>query len=137
MRLTVEQIAMRRRPGLMVWEQDYIDTIDALCAERDAAVTQFAQDAAQEIRTGGVYRLEHPAMPMIRDAIAAERDAARGEALAATQIRDEIIDIMKVYHEQEARGSVDTPGGLEHMGDVWSLFRKWERLALDPSAVKR
>jgi hypothetical protein len=81
MRLTVEQIAMRRRPGLMVWEQDYIDTIDALCAERDAAVTQFAQDAAQEIRTGGVYRLEHPAMPMIRDAIAAERDAARGEAL--------------------------------------------------------
>jgi hypothetical protein len=48
---------------------------------------------------------------------------------AKTAVCDEIIYIMDVYHEQEesARG-VDTPGGLEHMGDVWRLFRKWEKL---------
>lgn len=42
---------------------------------------------------------------------------------------DEILAIMKVYHDQErsSRG-VDTPGGLEHMGDVWRLFLKWERM---------
>jgi len=36
---------------------------------------------------------------------------------------------MQTYHEQEAspRG-VGTPGGLEHMGDVWSLFWQWESL---------
>ncbi len=40
----------------------------------------------------------------------------------------EILEIMATYHEQEAAGSVDTPGGLEHMGDVWRLFGKWERM---------
>lgn len=39
---------------------------------------------------------------------------------------NEILEIMKTYHEQEARGSVDTPGGLEHMGDVWRLLGRWE-----------
>jgi hypothetical protein len=44
-------------------------------------------------------------------------------------ICDEILRIMATYHEQEnsSRG-VDTPGGLEHMGDVWGLFRKWEAM---------
>jgi hypothetical protein len=39
------------------------------------------------------------------------------------EVCDKILDIMKTYHEQEARGGIDTPGGLEHMGDVWRLFR--------------
>ena len=43
----------------------------------------------------------------------------------------EILEIMATYHEQDAAGGVDTPGGLEHMGDVWRLFRKWERLLLE------
>lgn len=45
------------------------------------------------------------------------------------QVCAEILSIMQTYHEQEAspRG-VGTPGGLEHMGDVWSLFSKWERM---------
>jgi hypothetical protein len=39
----------------------------------------------------------------------------------------EILAIMKTYHEQEKSAfGVDTPGGLEHMGDVWKLFSKWE-----------
>ena len=41
---------------------------------------------------------------------------------------EDILDIMKTYHEQKAsdRG-VGTPGGLEHMGDVWDLLAGWER----------
>ena len=42
------------------------------------------------------------------------------------EVCDEILDIMKTYHEQKAGGGIDTPGGLEHMGDVWRLFREWE-----------
>ena len=33
---------------------------------------------------------------------------------------------MCTYREQEAAGNVDTPGGLEHMGDVWRLLRRWD-----------
>ena len=44
------------------------------------------------------------------------------------QVCEEIIEIMAIYHEQEDAGDLGTPGGLEHMGDVWSLFRKWERI---------
>jgi hypothetical protein len=46
---------------------------------------------------------------------------------------DQIISIMETYHEQDASPSgVDTPGGLEHMGDVWRLFAKWEALLKSP-----
>ena len=42
------------------------------------------------------------------------------------EVCEELIDIMRVYDEQmEKRGYVDTPGGLEHMGDVWRLFERW------------
>lgn len=38
----------------------------------------------------------------------------------------EILEIMRVYDEQLAKhGYVDTPGGLEHMGDVWRLLERW------------
>lgn len=40
----------------------------------------------------------------------------------------EIQEIMVDYREQDARGYVDTPGGLEHMGDVWRLLRKWDKM---------
>lgn len=46
------------------------------------------------------------------------------------RVCQEILDIMKTYHEQEAAGRLDTPGGLEHMGDVWSLFEQWEAALL-------
>ena len=39
---------------------------------------------------------------------------------------DEVVEIMEEYDRQEAASGVDTPGGLEHMGDVWRLLRKWE-----------
>ena len=44
----------------------------------------------------------------------------------AQSICDEIQEIMKTYREQEERGNVDTPGGLEHMGDVWRLLSEWD-----------
>ena len=50
-------------------------------------------------------------------------------AQAQYAICTEILEIMQVYHEQEkSYFGVDTPGGLEHMGDVWALFMKWEKL---------
>ena len=55
-----------------------------------------------------------------------------GEAMnlheAKTKVCDEILDIMKDYHEQEDAGNIGTPGGLEHMGDVWRLLRTWEKM---------
>ncbi len=41
----------------------------------------------------------------------------------------EIQRIMLVYNKQYP--NVDTPGGLEHMGDVWSLFLKWDEMLTD------
>ena len=43
-------------------------------------------------------------------------------------ICNEIQEIMAVYREQAASAyGVDTPGGLEHMGDVWKLLGDWDR----------
>lgn len=52
----------------------------------------------------------------------------RNEALvlARKDVCDEIQQIMATYRKQEAEGRVDTPGGLEHMGDVWSLLAEWD-----------
>lgn len=51
---------------------------------------------------------------------------------AKTQVCQEILSIMKTYDEQDAKGYVYTPGSLEHMGDVWKLFRRWaENLQTD------
>ncbi len=50
-----------------------------------------------------------------------------------TIVCQEILDIMKTYHEQnDSPSGVGTPGGLEHMGDVWRLFSKWELLLKAP-----
>lgn len=49
-----------------------------------------------------------------------------------TNICNEIIKIMEIYHAQEETSwGVDTPGGLEHMGDVWKLFLDWEKELLE------
>jgi hypothetical protein len=45
---------------------------------------------------------------------------------AKDKICAEIQRIMKVYREQEESGEFGTPGGLEHMGDVWRLFAEWD-----------
>lgn len=43
------------------------------------------------------------------------------------KVCNEILQIMQEYNRQEAKGFIDTPGGLEHMDDVWRLFKKWEK----------
>jgi hypothetical protein len=71
---------------------------------------------------------------LIEATIAAALHAAEGrcrEALsmqaAQRAVCSEIQQIMATYREQEAeRGYVDTPGGLEHMGDVWRLLAQWD-----------
>jgi len=45
-------------------------------------------------------------------------------------IINELMEIMCEYHRQEKRGNIDTPGGLEHMGDVWNLLGRWESTVL-------
>jgi hypothetical protein len=41
---------------------------------------------------------------------------------------NEILDILECQAEQYAAGYYDgTPGGLEHMHDVWKLFWDWEK----------
>lgn len=51
-----------------------------------------------------------------------------------TKVCNEILEIAATYHEQmKEHGRIDTPGGLEHMGDVWRLILKWEKiLKTDP-----
>lgn len=45
---------------------------------------------------------------------------------AKTAVCSEILEIMKEYDRQiEARGYVDTPGGIENAGDTFKLFCRW------------
>lgn len=53
---------------------------------------------------------------------------------AREQICDEILRIMKVYHQQMDAGNLGTPGGLEHMGDVWKLFERWDNKLKDENS---
>lgn len=53
------------------------------------------------------------------------------KAEAQEKICSEILEIMRAYREQEARGGIDTPGGFEHMGDVWRRLRKWDSMLQD------
>lgn len=48
------------------------------------------------------------------------------DAVSCREVCDDILLIMETYHEQDAKGFVDTPGGLEHMGDVWNQLLEWE-----------
>jgi hypothetical protein len=52
---------------------------------------------------------------------------------AKTAVCEEILSIMETYHEQgKSPGGVDTPGGLEHMGDVWNMLHRWEEMLTAP-----
>jgi len=53
-------------------------------------------------------------------------DSFLASARAEHSVCAEILAIMEIYDQQEASPhGVDTPGGLEHMGDVWRLFQEW------------
>lgn len=56
-----------------------------------------------------------------------QNDTLVSSHIRSTKIINEIMQIVDTYHEQEVRPEgIGTPGGLEHMGDVWGLFMKWE-----------
>jgi hypothetical protein len=43
------------------------------------------------------------------------------------EICSEILEIMAEWHRQMgSKGYVSTPGGFEHLGDVWRKFLNWE-----------
>lgn len=46
---------------------------------------------------------------------------------AFERISEEIREIVQEYDNQiEARGYVDSPGGIEHKGDAFRLLRRWD-----------
>ena len=50
----------------------------------------------------------------------------RHENIQQEKVCKEIIKIVEEYHEQmKSPWGVGTPGGLEHMGDVWSKLANW------------
>ena len=54
-----------------------------------------------------------------------------------TKVCNEILEIAATYHEQmEERGHIDTPGGIEHLGDVWRLILKWEDMLKKAEATR-
>lgn len=44
---------------------------------------------------------------------------------SSNRVREEIQSMVAEYRAQVRDGQVDTPGGLEHMGDVWKLLCRW------------
>lgn len=52
---------------------------------------------------------------------------------AKTKICNEILEIMAEHDRQEARGHVDTPGGIEHKGDVFKMFARWRTSLTQPA----
>lgn len=61
-------------------------------------------------------------------------EAVKAERDRLLMITSQIQSIMATYREQQKSPfGVDSPGGLQHMGDVWNLFAKWETaLAASP-----
>lgn len=58
-------------------------------------------------------------------------------ALAKTKVCSEILEIVAEYDRQsQSKYGVDTPGGLEHMGDVWNLFRRWSEELQEETSAK-
>jgi hypothetical protein len=51
--------------------------------------------------------------------------AQKAQTAAMREVCAEILEIMNTYHKQFP--NIDTPGGFEHLGDVWSRFLIWER----------
>ncbi len=67
---------------------------------------------------------------------AAVRERTLETTFAEREVCNAILRIAQAFHEQEALGQVDTPGGFEHMGDVWSRICEWEKLIIGGRALK-
>jgi len=49
------------------------------------------------------------------------------ELTAQESVCAEIQAIMETRRRQQSEGVEGTPGGLEHMGDVWRLLARWDK----------
>ena len=52
---------------------------------------------------------------------------------AKTKVCNEILSIMEEYDRQDAKGYVDTPGGIEHKGDAFKLLDRWRKQLTQPA----
>ena len=94
---------------------------EVLSSGKDSEMTDLEKIEAFEHWLDAVEMIQGEKHPH-RDIAALARIGA-----AVQPIVNEIKDIMETYHEQEDRGYIDSPGGLEHMGDVWRLLNKWDK----------
>lgn len=102
--------------------------VDAAAAYENAPSTgKFAAgyNAVRAAKTAFIQALA------AKDAEIARLREAPGNSVSVPAVEREVCEeikrIMQTYREQEAeRGYVDTPGGLEHMGDVWRLLSEWD-----------
>jgi hypothetical protein len=106
---------------------DYFDPVDGYDGNVELQKLSEALAAYESDLTCGycgnhaVTDGHHPACPQAAALAPAPAPDIR------QKVCDEILSIMRVYREQEqSMYGVGTPGGLEHMGDVWKLFAKWE-----------
>lgn len=117
------------------WNEQFVKLAahfrDGLKAERDRAVAgAYTRGRVDEGEFWFAHAIKPGWMDWIDRRIVEVRTAAPADALAQREaerrVCSEIQAITATYREQAASGNVDTPGGLEHMGDVWSLLRKWD-----------
>lgn len=106
-------------------------------AKKERAAREEAEEKLQAEREAAMKREEEADAKLRQQEAEQLRMAATMNREVNAEIVGELLEIMAVYHQQEDRGSIDTPGGLEHMGDVWDLFSKWESMALEGSEAAK
>lgn len=124
---------LRRMTTLASARQRGVDIV-ALPKTQDAEIEKLLarlnrKRGFKSINGGEIWELHNPDGPEAAALITSLQEqlkAAEAKALKMSPICDEIARIMEVYDEQmEKSGYVDTPGGLENMGDVWRLLKDW------------
>ncbi len=111
---------------------DYFKALDLPWHLAASFLGEFVNDDEEPlgIPSGHARNLFHVAKALSEELVV-KRCAPDPLAEAREAVCSEIKQIMGTYREQDARPQgIGTPGGLEHMGDVWRLLRKWDdRLA--------
>lgn len=105
--------------------EDWREEIKAARRE-DATETLLREERAEVVRIETDFRKLIDARDSDIAALRIELDEARRRLGLSETVCGDIQMIMKTYRDQEAEGSVDTPGGLEHMGDVWRQLAEWD-----------
>jgi hypothetical protein len=105
---------MKMQPSVDDWERAAL-----VCRE----VAELPDRTSADLTPDEMIVTGDELQPIVAAAIAEARFAAK---TIAEDVADEIVEIMRVYDQQQAEHVYGgTPGGLEHMGDGWRLLNKW------------